>query len=241
MKFDAPVKAICYLGLMNDERNKVYLTEKQLIVIKGGKPSRFDLSIVEYLSFNLRKLMLPFITGGILFTFSLISVVKNFFNPYLVLITLMTGFFLMYLGWMGQKVFSVQTNIKAFDFSIPDVSENLKAFVQFTNGFLKTLHQKKSHEQRMFYLVLPGELWQTLKSKDKYRIYFGHKFTKGFTYNQMQLKVRNIPVDYMRITIDPFLLDSEVRFLKGANDQELFPYFTDGMNQSAIQEEKLIS
>lgn len=226
---DQDIQAICYLYKEGDEKNKVFLTADKLYVVHKKRTFEFELENIKGFGFNIRKLMAPLITGGIMTSLSLATIFRNVFNPYVVTFTFLAGLLLFYYGWTGQLFFTVTTRIKDYDFSVPGASDNMKAFISFlmTSGLIG---KKAPGRTATFFVALEKEIWEKYKDgsgivplpAEKRRLY-----TRNQVRDQKYEKI-------VFIEIDPLKTRNGVRYLKDPATGKLLPFLMGDLNREAI-------
>ncbi len=228
MNIDAEYLALCYLLKEGDENNKVLLSREKLFVHHRKQVHPFDLAHIQSLEITHRKIMIPLIVGGIMASLGGIALFKDIFDPYMVLITIISGLGLFYLGWAGQLCFTVTTNIKDYDFSISTISDNLREFIIFINesGLLGT----KITGEISFFMIVDKTFWEQDKIEN-------NKFTLPELpfriYLPKQLPQKAHPQKII-LQIDPLKTNAEVRFLKDPNSGRLYPYLMDNIDKTSI-------
>lgn len=229
-KVRGEIKAFCYLYREGDEKNKALLTDEKFYVIHNKRIFEFQVENITNLSVNLRKLMLPLIIGGILSSFSLIAIFKDIFNPYVVLITLLSGLLALYTGWTGQWNFTVETRIKEYDFSIPSITDNLKVFIDFFNQF--------KFQAPQIFLVVPKSWWRQ-PTNDQEWIELPERPCKGYTLEQLD-RIKGQLKGKVILHIDPYKAGAEIKFIKDEVSLELHPFIMNDLNRTAIFKTEVI-
>ncbi len=99
-----PVRAFCYLEHLNDEKNKISLTESHLVINYRDKTDSYTLPQVKDITFGHRKAMLYLLSGGIGVPFTAVAFYRDFLDPWPTLFLLFGGVFAIYIGWRGYQV-----------------------------------------------------------------------------------------------------------------------------------------
>ena len=131
--------ASCYLNEPQDESNYLFLTSTSLNVLRMGKERKYALSPFLRLEINHRTLLAPLIGGGLLSSISLIMLFTFNKWPILLLIFSIAGLLLIYYGFNGVNVLTLNEGKIHYDINLPKVSEALPAFLRFTNRLIPGL------------------------------------------------------------------------------------------------------
>ena len=137
MEQDEKNIAICYFLQDGDENNTCELTDYKLVVRRKGKVHEFLVGQIKSLQINQRKLLIPIIFSGIFTPLIVVGFFEGFFHPVIATLFIVTGIFTFYLGWLGQKVFTIELDQGHADFSIDPAGQNLLAFIDFANDYLE--------------------------------------------------------------------------------------------------------
>ena len=129
--------AICYFLKEEDENNTCELTDYRLVVRRKGKVHEFLVGQIKFLQINQRKLLIPIIFSGIFTPLIVVGFFEGFFHPVIATLFIVTGIFTFYLGWLGQKVLTIELDHGHADFPIDHEGRNLLAFIDFTNDYLE--------------------------------------------------------------------------------------------------------
>ncbi len=245
---EGKVYAICYLHQLNDERNKCLLTAKHLIVVRRGKNYDFPLINIQKIGFGHRRVLLPLIAGGIAAPFSMVAISTHVGDPWLLLPLFFMGLFAMYWGWMGYPALIVQDNVREHDFSLPYISQNLRAFTEFANDLIRK--QKNMGETPFIYHIADLQLWnQAHQKKEEYMPESLEKegFIHASTAQQLEF-VRQSSIflpekAWIVLTIDPLKVNAAIKYeagmpLPGMKEEQvqhsLFPHIYGPLNLDAV-------
>lgn len=231
------VKAFCYLERINDERNKISLTEESLIINYRNRPERFDLTQVKNLIFEPKKAMLYVIGGGITVPFTALAFYRDFLDPWPTLFLLLGGVFALYHGWRGYQVLSVQLFGVTRDYKLREVSSNIRAFVDFTINLLPTNQPLTDQREHMIYHITDLNTWKKYQSGSHYRIKKPDRFIHASRYRQLDQTLKKHfsgKSQLLLLTIDPLKVDPEVRFEDLLGEGQLFPHIYGDLNLDAV-------
>ena len=229
--------AFCYLEHINDEQNKISITEKSLTINYRNKKEHFELTRVKDLTFGDRKAMLYLLSGGIAVPFTSVAYYRDFLNPWPTLFLLFAGVFAIYIGWRGYKVFTIHLFELQRDYRLAEISENMRAFVEFSLKFLPINLPLPPESQPLVYHITDISTWREKKSDTKY---FGMQ-TDGFIHASTYAQLERTRQKYFKgkkglllLTIDPLKVHAEIRYedLNGAG--QLFPHIYGDLNLDAI-------
>ncbi len=161
MSTEIPI-ATCYLYQTDDERNRCWLTSQHLYVRSRGKTKRFDLERIQQLSVEYRRWWFPVVAGGILAPLSLLAILLNLYNPWWLISLLVGSMLLWYWGATQHAVLAIHQPHHRQDIPLLAVTPNLRAFLQFTNRFLRQGLQK-------LYVSADPAAWQEAQRSGVYR------------------------------------------------------------------------
>ena len=230
-------RAFCYLERVNDEKNKISLTESNLIINYRNRLERFELVQVKHLSCGHRKATLYLISGGIMVPFTAVAFSRNFLDPWPTLFLLFTGIFAIYLGWQGYQVLSIHLFGLTRDYKLRSVSDNIQAFVDFTLRYLPVNISLGKDYQRMIYHITDIPSWK----KHKTPIHFIRSGTEAFIHASTYQQLEKTREKYFKgksglllLTIDPLKVNPEIRFEDLAGEGQLFPHIYGDLNLNAV-------
>lgn len=208
--------AKCYLKKGSDEKNACYLTDQRLVIINNEIFSEFTNDNIRSISIEQKKLLVPIIAGGIGLSLSLLALLNNIYNPYLLLLITFAGVGLMYYGFNGTPAISINYGGKEFNILIRNATTNLSAFVNYTASQISSGHSMKNN----FFKLINIRKWEEISSKK-----FFFKPGAFLTFAQMKrlLKTYDHQNDVV-IMIDPLVLSEEIRFKTTVNEKDLIPY-----------------
>ncbi len=226
--------ATVYLRRSGDEKNKMMLLENALVVRYKGREYIFERPRFQGLEVGYRKYLLPLIAGGIILPLSFLAMATNDFNPFFLILFLLAGFYLLYAGWSGSPVLSVLYDPKPFDFTIFHISDNLKAFISFTNAFLS--ESMGSEEQRRYiFLVVEKDLWKRFKEPEP-GLVGGPLILPAKTWEQWQRGDREVPANRVALVIDLFKIKTKVVYEYSKKNHQLEPRVEWPVNEEAVFE-----
>lgn len=181
--------------------------------------------------------MLPLLAGGVLAPLSIISIFKNLYDPWLILLILFASLFLFYFGWIGQKVMTIQENVQTSDFGVTNISLNLKAFARFVNDILS--NKGRDEPSFLIYHITTRKQWEAY-SEDK--TYTPPSLRKeGFIHcyrweqlKQVKRKYFENEKELLLLLIDAFKVKSEIKFEDVYNSGKLYPHIYGNLNLDAV-------
>ena len=241
---EAPL-AVCYLHRAGDERNRCWLTERHLVVQFRGKKHAFERAFLKTVAIEQRRAWLPLIVGGIAAPLSLLALLLNIYNPWVLIYVFLPALLLLYLGWLPYAVLAVHDAVKPHDFRLPAVSANLRAFVRFANRMIL-------QGDNYIYHVARAEDWNQAQTAGRYAP--ASLAEEGFIHasqaDQLERLKRNgmftADTDWTVLTIDPLKVQAEIRYEPGgvhpgadppgvtSPPEELFPHIYGPLNTDAV-------
>ena len=229
--------AIVFLHSRNDSRNRAILTSEDLIIIRKAKSHIFALDNIRLLAFHKRKLLLPLIMGGILVPLGLVAMFGDYFNPYLVVLLILSGIYLFYEGFNERWTLTVHGLSSDVNFSLFFVSDNLRAFVDFVNGQLPSA-SGTVRKQGYIYLLLPLELWTGSAGSDN--IDLGTTIHKAYTRRQWVAKKDRDDPDQVHVilTLNPLKAWTRINYDHDRDTGEFRPLVHGILSKDAIVEVK---
>lgn len=232
--------ALCYLQQADDERNKCLLTSEHFVVIYRGKVARFEHEQIKEVAFNQRRWLLPLIAGGITASFSLLAIFLGLYSLWPLFILFLIAALVFYWGWVYHPVLTVHDQVKEHDFPLSFISQNLRAFIQFTNEYLRYGHE-------MLYHVAKAEDWAMAQEMKRYEPTslqqegFIHTSSQGQLNRMKQSGVFSQDQSWVLLVIDPIKVHSEIRYEPGHDlpgsksmTHELFPHIYGPLNLDAV-------
>lgn len=203
-------KAIVYLLAEGDTKNKVLISDDQLLVIRKNKKEYLALADLSLLKSESKKMLFPLILGGIITPFAFLSYFVNLFHPWIHLLSIMSGMFLFYYGWVGKSAFSIVfKNGDELNFYLPAISNNLQAFIAFVNTLLKKTDD--SGLRNLLYFEVEFKYEDLLVGKDEKSK--NHQLFPlfGFTYDQFKNAGTSM-YDRKVFAINPTEAGREIKF-----------------------------
>ena len=230
--------AVYYFGRENDNNNRCLLTESDLFITRKGKTTRYPVAEIALLSINRRKMMLALITGGIFSPLSIIAIVKNLFVPWAILSWFLLNLLLLYFGWQGYSVLTVELHGTHHDFPIKSRGSNLYAFADFVNEYVRQ-PPGKSRQVSKLYHILPLREWTATQ---KLRHYAPASLSQeGFihlsTHEQLSLvQERHFKnhADLVLLHIDPLKVTAALKFETVYPQEAPYPHLYGPLNLDAV-------
>jgi len=232
-----PVRAFCYLEHLNDEKNKISLTESHLVINYRDKTDSYTLPQVKDITFGHRKAMLYLLSGGIGVPFTAVAFYRDFLDPWPTLFLLFGGVFAIYIGWRGYQVLTIHLFGLSRDYPLVEVSDNIQAFVGFAIKLLPMNLPLSSKSERMIYHITDTFTWKKEKSQTHYRRRKNDKFMHASTFDQLEgtrSKHFNGLSHLLLLTIDPLLVNAEIRYEDLMGEGKLFPHIYGDLNLDAV-------
>jgi hypothetical protein len=221
--------AKCYIQYDKDEKNKCEFSDRRLNIVYRGRRSEFPIENLVSLGVNHRKLLIPIILSGILTPLISVGFFKGLFHPFVALIFIIGGVFTFYIGWLGEKVLTVNLINSYHDFSVKLVSYNLNEFINFVNQYL----QKEPIDKRVLYM-------EFIKDKDHLDI---KKYLSKDTKDRKLFSFWNLKDMYAEgkvlpnasyIVIDPLKAGTQVKYSQDNDDQILIPRIKGDINSESV-------
>jgi hypothetical protein len=127
-----------------EKANALMLFEHGLKVKLSAQETFFHKEQVKDIAIVHKKLLFPLIAGGILFPLSFLALFHDLFNPYWMLLVIMTGLFLLYYGLAGRRLLTIYTHIHEHDIAINTADPHLAAFIEFCSDYMsaQAVHQR---------------------------------------------------------------------------------------------------
>lgn len=240
---DNPI-AICYLRRNQDENNACLLYEKHLTVIRKGKVTTFEVAEIQQLAVDHRKMMLPLIAGGVFSSLSVIAMAQNLFNPWIILTWFMINLLLLYLGWIGHPVLTVQQKAFHTDFPLKNKGKNLKEFINFSNDYLRNLRLNIPKVSPVYH-ILPRKEWEIVKTTQTYEPLSLKK--EGYIHFSTKEQIPQVRERYFQnqkdlviLQIDPLKLKAELKYELVYEQENLYPHLYGPLNLEAIVDVQLL-
>lgn len=228
-----PVASV-YLKQSGDEQNKMLLTDRDLVVIYRGKEYVFSHSLFNGLEVGYRKYLFPLIIGGILLPLSFLAIATHDFSPFYLILFLLTGFYLIYTGWSGSPVLSIMYEPKEFDFPLFHISDNLKAFIAFTNAYL--LNSADSEERRRYLFLLADEDLEKQSGETEQDLQVPKLNLPAMTWYQWHREDQKKEDEKTVFVIDLFKIKTKVFYEYDKTTHELRPLVEWPVNPEALSE-----
>ena len=236
---ESPV-AVCYLHRADDERHRAWLTAKHLVVVFRGRKHVFALEHIKNITFEQRRAWLPLILGGIVAPFSLVAILLNLYNPWVLIYVFLPALLLLYLGWLPYTVLAVHDAVKPHDFRLPTVSSNLQAFVRFAN------RMALSGDNHIYHVARAQE-WEAAQAQSTYAPAtlpddgFIHASQADQLARLQRSGLFGSDTEWVVLTVDPLKVQAEVRYEPGDDPPgvtsppgELFPHIYGPLNLDAV-------
>ena len=214
-------KAFVYLLSEDDNKNKIMISNDQLLVIRNNRKQLTSLNSISILKTENKKLLFPLIVGGIATPFAFLSYFVNIFHPLIHLISILGGMFLFYIGWVGKSAFTIVfKNGDELNYYLPSISINLLAFIDFFN----TLQTDTSDSGLLDFLFfeVEKEYEDTLFGKDENRQNRQLFPLFGFTYKQLKHNNKSIYGETL-FAINPIKAGREIKFSFDLKSNQMRP------------------
>ncbi len=224
------VKAFVYLLAEGDEKNKMMISDDQLIVIRKGKRDIFPLDKITAIKPDNKKLLLPLILGGVIVPFAFLSFFANLFHPWFHLILILLGMYLFYEGWSGRVACTILLGHgNERHFYLPSISHNLRAFMDYVNS-LKSEASELGH--LLFFEVEEksmDELFSTdeTRKKSPFFPWFGYTFPQYKAFNKAGQT-------HQFIVIDPSRAGREIKFEYNQSTKQMHPKLGGPIRKEAL-------
>ncbi|GAA0893176.1 hypothetical protein GCM10009122_28550 [Fulvivirga kasyanovii] len=220
------VLAFCYIGKNGDEKNICYLTKDNLLIKYKNRLESFDHEAIHGISFEHKMLLFPLVLGGIITPLSIHGLLNTYINPWLLLISMVTGLFLMYYGWEGSSSMTIKTKVKDYDFFIRQVSTNLKAFAGYVQHYISD-----DVNARRFYFITDKAGWENSKGNELF------KATKPVDlYNWEEIRQVKVPAGNVILAVDPTESDVQISFIQSSDKKKLQPQIANSFPVADIHE-----
>lgn len=146
-----------YLKSEHEPEYQIWLTHKQLWVLRGGILEKILLNEVVGLEIQQRRLLFPLIGGGISLAFAGLAILQNSLNPFLLLLFFFSAFFFFYFGVTGQRVLTICMASTHYDVPVKEMETHYEGFMNFTNQVVQ--HTRGGSEWWLHVPQLP-EGWE---------------------------------------------------------------------------------
>lgn len=215
--------AICYFQKEGDDRYTGELTDRRLIIRRGGKKTEFPVQGIKSLKINHRKLLVPIVFGGVFTPLIAVGYFEDFFHPVIAVVLMLTGILTFYLGWLGQQVLTVNEIQGHMDFPVSNPGENVEAFIEFTNQFI----ENEPIEFRSLYFS--GGIKNTSPEEADPPVAL-------YTYRQIRDKLLSDPVsaDVVVWAIDPMKTGAEIKYERLQGNTGLRPVLKGRLRPEAV-------
>lgn len=128
-----------------DANNRIELTATEIRVTRNGVKHTEKLESIKSIELKKRRLILPFVVGGILLTLVLLAVFHRIGNPLLLSFLGLTGFYLFYLGNEGRHFIEI-TGRETSNIHLPESKVRLASY------FTKMVNNIKNGSSSVVYL-----------------------------------------------------------------------------------------
>ena len=230
--------AFCQLDSFNKDYI-AYLTEHFFILKKGTKEDYYPRSFLRKVSISKKKMLMPLVSGGILASLSLISIIVGIYYPWFVLITLTLGAFLLYYGYRGKEFLIISEEKNENSYLIKDQTDNLKNFLKFVNS---ELIESSSF---LLYHIVSEKDWNDQLESNWYK--HSSLDSEGFIHCALKEQINGVlerffknQKDLLILFIDPKKLNAKVKFEKAVDVNDIFPHVYGAINKEAIQNTETI-
>ena len=211
-------KAFVYLLSEGDDKNKLFISDEKLLIIRKNQRKTIVLRTLAGLNIDSKKQLLPLILGGIITPFAFLSYFVNLFMPWIHLISVMVGLLLFYLGWVGKSALILKfKNGDELLYYLPSISKNLTAFIDFVNAILMQTQSTKFAD--LIYFEIAENDTDAFFGKDEVK---EKRIFPIFGYTQDQL--RNIKKSTKNIVaINPLKIGRELKFSYDLKTNQMRP------------------
>jgi len=214
-------KAVVYLLSDGDNKNKILISDEELLVIHKNQKHLFPLNNVKKLETQNKKLLFPLIAGGIITPFAFLSYFVNLFLPWIHLISIMLGSLLFYIGWNGTSTLTIiSKNGEELNFYLPSISRNLLAFIDYANMFLRD-DQNTAYRDLLFFEIEKKRL-KYLTDPETINTTPEIFPLLGYTYHQLKLLSKPLNVPNL-VAIDPTNSGQEIKFVFDLKTNQMRP------------------
>ncbi|UII32503.1 hypothetical protein LVD17_01450 [Fulvivirga ulvae] len=220
------VLAFCYIGKNGDNKNVCYLTKENLLIRYRNRLESFNHEAINSISFEHKILLFPLVIGGIITPLSVHGLLNTFINPWILLISMVSGLFLMYYGWEGSSTMTIKTKVKDYDFFIRQVSANLKAFAEYVQHYISD-----DVGARRFYFIVNKTIWENTKESGLFRI---SQPLNLFSWKEVRHV--NLTEEEVILAIDPTESDFQISFAQSPDKKGLQPQVTNSLPAGDIHE-----
>jgi hypothetical protein len=220
---ESAAKAIVFLHQRNDHKNKAMVTAEDLVIVRKSKPHFYKIENIKSLSFRQRKFLLPLVAGGILTPLGIVAMFGNYFNPYIVVLLILTGIYLLYEGFVDRWSLNIQGFSNEESISLLYVSDNLRAFIDFVSGHLPHVADS-TREKGYLYLVIPETLWKTPDQEGP--IDLGSAMYQAYTQEQWVRSKRSVDPDQVVLVADPWRAPVRIHYENDRESGMLRPHIT---------------
>jgi hypothetical protein len=222
--------AKCYLLHDNDEKNKCELTDRRLSIVRKNMRSEFAIENLKSLSINHRKLLIPIILSGILTPLILVGFFKDIFHPLIALVFIISGVFSFYIGWIGEKVITVNLIMAYRDFPVSIVTDHVEGFIDYVNQYIRD----EPMEKRVLYLEVKDRI-EGITDVDSHlgKDVINRKLFSYWELNKC-FQSGELRGEASYIVLDPVKVGSEVKYEKGTNARGLRPVIKGPVKRNAV-------
>jgi hypothetical protein len=224
-------KAFVFLLSDSDNKQKIYISEEQLLVIRNDKRKVFSLRHLEGLRSDTKKMLFPLIMGGIITPFAFLSFFVNLFMPWIHLVSVLGGMLLFYVGWAGKKALTiVYKNGEEVNYYLPNISKNVEAFIDFANDSIKRdLNSKFSN---LVFFDVEKEFIASFFGKGNAQ---AHQLFPVFGYTFSQIRLSGKSINQL-IAVDPVKAGSEIKIAFDPETNRMRPF----AEQSLLAESQIV-
>ncbi len=197
------------------------ISDDKLLIIRNSKKQVFQLNHISYLKTENKKILFPLILGGIITPFAFLSYFVNPFFPWIHLVLVLFGLFILYIGWSGKSSLTlVSKNGDEFNYYLPSISRNLCAFIEFVNSRLK--EPGYSGKKDFVYFVLEKDEVDLLFSRVRDSKNSSLFPLFGYTYHQVKI-IKRPTGSKILVAINPLKAGIEIRFSFDMQTKQMRP------------------
>ncbi|MEM7549103.1 MAG: DUF952 domain-containing protein [Bacteroidota bacterium] len=231
--------AFCHLDSLKTHYRAV-VTDEFFIVEKKGASQYHPRSFIKEIKLNNKKLLMPLVSGGILSSLSLVSIIVGVYNPWGVLISFSLGLAVLYYGYRGRSFLVVEEVKNDGNYLLYEATATIRAFVNYVN----TEWIKRKHF--FIYHLCTQNQWNTQKDSVWYED--PSLKTERFIHACLEDQIKGVKNrffsgqnDLLLLKIDPHKVNAEVRFESAKDVEDVFPHIYGKINKNSIIEVKKYS
>lgn len=109
------------------------MTSESLVINIRGRKHVTPNDQIKKLSLTRKKLLGPIVAGGIIFSLSGLAMLDNLYDPFYLMILLISGIFLLLYGYGGSMAISIETAGGFHYYFIKRTGKNIEEFMKYFN------------------------------------------------------------------------------------------------------------